>query len=429
MNFYSIHPLKDKVKKEITIPGSKSFSNRALVMASLTKGEVKLFGLSESDDTAAMRKALQLLGVNIISKNDSTIVVGNGGIFLPFSGEINIGAAGTTMRFLTSICSLVPGEIILDGSERMRERPIGELVQALRTLGVEINYIGKENCPPFKIKGGSLKGGPVKLNGEISSQYFTSLLLISPVLENGLEIEIIGEQISKSYIDMTVDSLREHGVEVINDNYKKYITKKEAKYKAGDFYIEGDASGATYFWALAAITGNTIRVNNVLPSSSQGDMKFPDILEKMGCRVIKNEKEKWIEVTGADKLNSIEVDMSNMPDTAQTLAVVAAFAIGKTKIKGLTTLKIKETDRLLALKNELKKMDINSEIGDDYIIIEGGKPKGAIIDTYKDHRMAMAFAVAGAKIKGIKINEPEVVSKSFPDFWEMLEQAGVEIEK
>jgi len=428
MNSYSIHPLEEKINQSITIPGSKSFSNRALVMAALTTGESRLYGLSESDDTIAMRQALKALGVDIILENDCTVVRGTGGKFLPFSGEINVGAAGTTMRFLASICSLVPGEIILDGSERMRQRPVGELVNALRSLGAKIEYVEKENFPPLKINGGSLKGGTTQMNGEISSQYFTSLLLVGPILEKGLEIEIIGEQISKSYIDMTIQSLKERGAEVINNNYQKYSVNKNANYNLGNFYIEGDASGATYFWAVAAITGSTIRVNNILPSSFQGDIKFPDILEKMGCTVVKNEKEKWIEVTGAKELKGIEIDMENMPDTAQTLAVVASFAKGRTKITGLATLKIKETDRIEALKNELEKMEINSEIGADYIIIEGGTPKGATIETYKDHRMAMAFAVAGAIIKGMKINEPKVVAKSFPEFWEMLEKIGVKTE-
>jgi len=408
------------------MPGSKSFTNRALVMAALAKGESILVGASESDDSVAMIRALRQLGVAVEEEKGNIKIQGNGGEFGAFDGTINVGDAGTTMRFLTSLCALVPGEIVLDGSERMRERPIGELVGALRALGADIICFGREGFPPLKILGRKMRGGHVALSGRISSQYITSLLLVAPLLQDGLIIDIEDEQISPSYIDMTIDGLRDFGVEVKNEEYRRYSVAKGQNYRSCTYAVEGDASGASYLWAIAAITGSTIRVKNINPGSSQGDIKFPDLLMRMGCEVVKNASERWIEVTGARALGGITQDMASMPDTAQTLAVVASFARGATTLTGLSTLQIKETKRLTALNRELEKMGISSEIGDDRITIEGGNPQGALIETYGDHRMAMAFAVAGTRAQGVRIKEAQVVSKSFPEFWEILNRLGVE---
>lgn len=429
MNKIEIIPVKNLENSKVTIPGSKSYTNRALIMAALGNGKSVIKGYSESDDSEALIEALKRLGIMIEKSNSKIVVYGNGGEFSKFKGKIDIGAAGTTMRFLTSLCCLVPGEIILDGSERMRERPIEELVETLKNLGAKIEYLEKEGYPPLKIIGGNMKGGEAFMDGSVSSQYFTSLLLIAPCFKNDLKIKVKGEQVSKSYIDMTVGSLKDFGVKVLNNDYKEYVVESEENYKSVEYRVEGDASGASYFFGVAAILGQKIRVENINPKSNQGDIKFVDLLEEMGCEVVKNEKENWIEVKGPKKLKNIECDMELMPDTAQTLAVIASLADGKTKISGLRTLKIKETDRIEALKNELGKMGVEVETGDDYIIINGGAPSGAEIETYKDHRMAMAFAIAGCKIEGVKILEPEVVTKSFPQFWEKLEKLGIKTKK
>ncbi len=425
MKKIEIIPIKKLNSNKVVMPGSKSYTNRALIMAALCRGKSVIKEYSESDDSKVLIEALNKLSIKIEKNKKEIIVYGNGGKFIQFDGKIDVGAAGTTMRFSASLCCLVPEEIILNGSERMRERPIKELVEALMELGANIEYLEKKGYPPLKIKGGNIKGGEVAMDGLVSSQYFTSLLLIAPVLENGLKIKVKGEQISKSYIDMTIDGLKNFGVRVLNNNYKEYIVEPEQNYKETSYQVEGDASGASYFFGIAAVTGLKIRVKNINPLSCQGDIKFVNLLEKMGCEVLRNEKENWIEVKGPNKLKSIECNMELMPDTAQTLAIIASFAEGKSRIGGLKTLKIKETDRIQALSNELGKMGIDVEMGDDYIIINGGKPHGAEIETYKDHRMAMAFAMAGCKIRGVKILEPEVVSKSFPDFWEKLEGMGV----
>jgi len=422
-----IIPIKQAVNAQLTMPGSKSFTNRALVMAALTDGESRILNYPQSDDNNILITALRKIGVEITKTTREIIVKGTGGKFKEFNGKINFGVAGTSIRFFTSIACLVPGTIILDGSARMRQRPIGELVNALRDLEAKITYLEKNGCPPIEISNTVIRGGKLSIQGTVSSQYVTSLLLIAPVMEKGIEIQVEDKQVSKSYIDMTIASLESFGVNVENQGYKKYIIKAGESYRASDYYVEGDISGASYFWAIAALTNGIVRVENINPRSSQGDVGFPDLLERMGCRVIKNAEEKWIEVAGVGKLWGIEVDMEQMPDTAQTLAVVASFAKGKTKITGLSTLRGKETNRLSALQTELAKMGIKSEVGDDYIIVKGGNPTGALIETHKDHRMAMAFAIAGVKIPSIEILDPMVVNKSFPDFWKKLENTGVEV--
>ena len=406
--------------KIVSIPGSKSFTNRALIMAALSSGKSIIRNISESDDSRIMIKCLKQLGIKIKLNKTTAIVYGNGGKFKKFLGTLNIQQAGTVMRFLTSLCTLVSGEIILDGSERMRKRPIGDLVDALQKLGASIKYLAKTGCPPLRISGGKIIGGTVVINGHISSQYITSLLLIGPVLKKKIKIKIIGKQISKSYIDMTIDGLKQFGVMVKNNNYETYSIDLKQEYKASKYSVEADASGASYLWGIAAVTGSSIKVKNINPLSVQGDIRFVDILQKMGCQVKKNKEESWIEVKGPKQLKPVMVDMSLMPDTAQTLAVVAAFVHGKTTITGLSTLKIKETDRLQTLHNELKKMGIKTKITNDSITVFGGEPHKAMIDTYNDHRMAMAFAVAGKKIPCLSISNPEVVKKSFPEFWEKI---------
>lgn len=383
---------------EITVPGSKSLTNRALILAGLSDGISIIKGWSKSDDSLILIKMLKKLGIVIIKNKDKLKITGNNGNFKAFNGSLDVGDAGTAMRFLTALTSLVPGKIIIKGSKRLNERPIIKLKEALKKV----------------------KTGKVKINGNISSQFISSLLMIAPVLKKGLEINVIGKLVSKSYVDMTINLLNKFGVEIINQHDKKFIIRKNQKIKPIVYEVEGDASGASYFWAISAITGKKIKVKNINPLSSQGDVRLVDVLQKMGCKVIKNTKKSWIQIEGQRKLKGITVNMDQMPDTAQTLAVVAAFAKGETKIIGLSTLKIKETDRLQALKNELTKIKIKSKITGDLITIVGGNPQKAVIETYGDHRMAMAFAVAGTKIPGIIIKNPEVVSKSFPDFWEKL---------
>jgi 3-phosphoshikimate 1-carboxyvinyltransferase len=295
----------------------------------------------------------------------------------------------------------------------------------LKQLGANISYLENEGFPPIRIKGGTIKGGSVNVNGSVSSQFISALLMIAPLLQKNSEVNIAGEQVSEPYIDMTLSVMKQFGV-VVEKNRNAYKIKTGGSYRSTNYTVEGDASSASYLFALAALTQSTIKVTNVSGKSLQSDARFVDILEQMGCKVSKTDS--FIEVTGTGKLSSVNVNMQDMPDTAQTLAVVAAFAKGETTITGLKTLQLKETKRINALQSELSKMDIECEAGADYIKIKGGEPKGAFINTYNDHRMAMAFAVAGTRVEGMIIEAPEVVKKSFPTFWATLSTMGINID-
>lgn len=413
----------------IEVLGSKSYTNRALITAALASGTSVLSSASISADCDVMVKALQRLGITITTEQNAhgtTLTVeGQGGAFTPLNGEIDIGPAGTTIRFLTALCAGIPGaDIVLKGSERMHERPIKDLVEALRTMGARIEYLGTEGCPPLRIHSSShLKGGTVKMDGSISSQFFSSLLLSAPLCTGALTIEVIGEQISKPYIDMTLQSARDFGVTIENHSYKRYVCSAGQRYAPRNVQIEGDASGASYLWGLAALSQGTMTVRNINPQSAQGDIHFPEVLMRMGCSVSSDARS--ITVKGPKALAAIEIDLSSMPDTAQTLAVIAACAKGTSVLKGLSTLRVKETDRIAALHTELGKMGIQCESGPDYLIVHGGTPHGARIATYEDHRMAMSFAILATRVEGIEIEEPLVVEKSFPTFWETLSECGI----
>lgn len=416
---------------ELRIPGSKSYTNRALILASLADGESRLYNPSYSDDSKALIQALAKLGVDIIENGDFWVVKGRGGRFFPFKGKLDIGPAGTCMRFLTSLCAMIEGaEVILCGSERMHARPINHLVDALRSIGADIEYLGNQGCPPLKIRGrGDLRGGTVALPGNQSSQYFSSLLMAAPLLSDGLKVLVEGEQISRSYIDMTFASLEAFSIPAINDNYKSYTVSAGSFPAPCDYQVEGDASGASYFWGIAAISAQEVRLNNINPASVQGDLKFSELLQRMGCTVDSgyNGKEGWVSVRGAEKLRGIEADMDLMPDTAQTLAVIGAVAEGAVKITGLSSLRIKETDRIEALHIELARLGVRSETAADSITVFPGPIGPAEIRTYDDHRMAMSFAVLGARFSGIEICEPKVVTKSFPEFWKLMQDLGIGI--
>ncbi|MCO6431314.1 MAG: 3-phosphoshikimate 1-carboxyvinyltransferase [Deltaproteobacteria bacterium] len=426
----TISPPSAPLSGEVFIPGSKSYTNRALILASLADGKSSLRSFSESDDSVVLCEALKKLGIRIEKQGAELYVCGSGGNFVPYKGEIDVGPAGTSMRFLAALCAFVPGcELVLKGSERMHKRPIKELTEALKTLGADIEYLGSEGCPPLLIRGVKApKKAQVRMNGSVSSQFFTALMLTASLFGE-LAIDVKGEQISKSYIDMTLSSLKAFGLEGRNESYRRYILSGSGALTPCNYQIEGDASGASYFWGLAAVSGGSIKVRNINPNSAQGDVRFPLLLKKMGCSAESGYEEGvgWILLQGSERLKGITADMSLMPDTAQTLAVIAAFASSPSRLTGLSTLRIKETDRLNALQVELKKMGITTEIGDDYIVIHPGQPGAASIATYEDHRMAMSFAVAAAKIHGIIIEEPNVVTKSFPTFWSKMKALGFSI--
>lgn len=412
-----IKPLK-AAHGTVEAPSSKSYTNRAYLLAALADGTVRLERPLFSDDTRYMRSALAQFGIACREEKEAVIVEGTGGLLRAPKDEIFVGNAGTTMRFLTTFATLAPGQTRLTGDERMRERPIEDLLQALRQMGIRAESVHHNQCPPLVIEGGSPQGGTLCLPGDKSSQYLTSILICAPYFQNDTIIEIEGELTSKPYVDITLDIMKTFGVNVDNESYQRFRIAAGQRYRAQTYRVEGDASSASYFFAAAAVTGGTVTVTHVNPNSVQGDIQFPRVLEQMGCDVeIGNEK---ITVTGKP-LRGITINMNSMPDVVQTLAVVALFAEGKTTVTGIGNLRIKETDRIQALETELTRLSAKVEAGDDFISIEPGELKPAAIETYNDHRMAMSFAVAGLGIPGIRIKNPKCVDKSFPDFFERFQ--------
>ena len=407
-----------KLDAVLTVPSSKSYSNRALLIAALADGESHIYNCLKCEDTRYMISALNSHNINIVEDKTKVTVHGCNGFPGTSGKNIFVGNAGTTMRFLCSFAALCLGETIIDGSWRMRQRPLNDLIDGLSPLGVEIISQNENGCPPVKIKGGGIDGGETEMNGDKSSQYFTSILLSSPYAKKDVLIKVNGELTSRPYIDLTIDLMRIFGVNVENNSYSSFFIKSGNGYKAREYTIESDMTSATYFFAAAAITGGKVKVKNINISTMQGDIKFVDILKKMGCIVLKGEN--FIEVEGGG-LTGINVNMNKMPDAVQTLAVTSLFARGETRITGVSNLRIKETDRIKALATELSRLGAQVRELDDGLVIIPGKMQAAEIVTYDDHRMAMSFSLAGLKIHGIRIKNPGCVNKSFPDFFKKLE--------
>ena len=408
---------KKFVNAVIEAPPSKSYTNRALIVASLANGISTIKRPLFSDDTNYMIDGLRKLGVIISKRGKDIIVIGTAGRLKPASASIFVGNAGTTMRFITTFASLSDGVTTITGDKRMLERPIQDLLEALKQLGVRSEC--NNGLPPVKIHGGTFNGGSIELKGNVSSQFISSILMCSPYAKKDIEIKIKGSILSKSYVDLTLDVMQNFGVHVKNLNYRRFIIKNTPRYVSKDYKIEGDASNASYFFGAAAITKGKVMVKNINPNSKQGDIKFVDLLKKMGCGVKRGRN--FIQVQGRE-LRSVDVDMSNMPDVVPTLSVISLFAKSTTTIKNVPHLRLKETDRLKALSLELRKVGANVEELQDGLRIKRRRLQKAIIETYNDHRMAMSFAMAGLAINGIRIKNPSCVNKSFPDFWIKFEK-------
>ena len=414
-----IKPIKN-LKATVTIPGSKSYTNRALLIAGLTDGDCRLEKPLVSDDTKYMIQALRAFSIPVQEEKDAFIVSGKGGKLSAPEGDIFIGNAGTAMRFLTTFSALAPGSIRLDGDERMRERPLADLLDCLKQMKIKAISENNNGCPPINIEGGEVPGGEIRLAGDKSSQYLTSILLSAPYFSHNTCIQIQGDLTSKSYADITLDIMKTFGIHVENEDYQQFKVQSGNRYKAQTYRVESDWSSATYFLAAAAVTGGEITLQDIHPQSVQGDAQFFSVLEKMGCLVDK--KSHSLHFKG-NPLRGITINMNSMPDAVQTLAVVALFAEGKTLIEGISNLRIKETDRISALTNELTRLGAKVEAGEDHLIIHPEKEyRGAEIETYNDHRMAMSFAIAGLKIPGVRILNPKCVEKSFPDFFQRFEK-------
>ena len=412
-----IQPKKIK-SAEVTLPGSKSFTHRMMITAALSNGPCILSHWLKSEDTLHTLEALKRFGIQIEPAEPDLHIHGQSGYLGPYAQPIYLGNSGTSMRLISALAALGNGVYHLTGNQRMLERPIQDLVDGLKQIGVSAKTRYSNGCPPLTVAGGKLTGGQIELNCEKSSQFLSAILLIAPYTVNGIDIFVTHGPVSRPYIDMTVEVMEKFGVEVKRDGYKRFEVNGNQHYLAGDFDVEPDASQASYFWAAAAITGSEIKVRGLTRHSKQGDMGFVELLERMGCHV--SHETNGICVKGGT-LSAIDVDMSNMPDVVPTLAVVAAFSNGTTHIRNVGHLKEKESDRLGAVVSELSKMGIEARCTDSDLIVKGGRPKGAIIDTYDDHRIAMSFSIAGLRIPGVAILDEKCVEKSFPKFWDVLE--------
>jgi 3-phosphoshikimate 1-carboxyvinyltransferase len=414
---------RSSLNAAVWIPGSKSITHRALIAAGLAKGESLLNEALSCEDTLCTISGLRELGITISTCGNKMKVSGTGGEFHPSVGirDIYLGNAGTSYRLLLSTVALARGKYILTGSARMRERPIGDLLRALNKLGVEASCIGQDGFPPVSINARGIRGGRVAIEGDKSSQYVSSLLLAAPYTRNGVEIEVKGNLVSRPYVDVTVDVMKRFGVIVNRDRYHHFKIASGQMYQPCQWKIEGDVTNASYFWAAAAVTGGTVTTENVYPlTTNQGDICFLDSLEEMGCRV---EREIDRVVVQGGTLSGIAVDMGTMPDMVPTLAAIALFAKGKTAIRNVSHLRHKESDRLKAIAMEWNRMGGRvQKLSDGLIIHADTKLSEAVVETYGDHRLAMALAVVGLKVPGIKIRNEKCVDKSFPMFWELWDK-------
>lgn len=418
MDSLTLKPAR-KVEGVVQLPGSKSLSNRLLLLSSLARGSTEVNNLLESDDTQYMTTALETLGIGLEFSDGGSrcMVESGGGPFAVSRADLFLGNAGTAIRPLCAALAAGQGEYTLTGEPRMLERPIAHLVDALRQLGADIEYAGAEGYPPLRIRANGLRGGRVSIRGNVSSQYLTALLLTSPLADETLEIEIVGDLVSKPYIDMTVDVMRRFGITAENDHYRAFTVAGGQVYRSpGAALVEGDASSASYFLSAAAIRGGTVRVTGVGADSVQGDVRHADVLEQMGAVVSRGAD--YIEVSRGS-LQGLDLDLNDIPDAAMTVAVTALFATGKTTIRNIGNWRVKETDRLAAMASELRKVGTKVVEGPDFLEIDPPATiHPATIATYNDHRMAMSFSLASLGDAEITILDPGCVSKTFPEYFD-----------
>ena len=407
----------------VALPGSKSISNRVLLLAALAKGQTVVRGLLEADDTRVMVNALQQLGILVDNRDLAHVVVPGKGGKLSKRKDLFLGNAGTAFRPLTAVLAFSAGKYRLMGVPRMHERPIGDLVDALRSAGAKIDYLGSAGFPPLAIEPAKIDAtNPIRVRGGMSSQYLSALLMAMPLAVKSGDvgvIEVEGELISKPYVEITVNLMRKFGIDVSRTGWRRFEVSN-AKYRSpGEIFVEGDASSASYFLAAGAIAGGPVRVQGVGRGSIQGDVRFVEVLEKMGANVALGDD--WIEVSGTGKLRAFDLDFNHIPDAAMTAAVAALFADGPCTLRNIASWRVKETDRIAAMATELRKLGATVAEGADYLkVVPGLLKSGAVIDTYDDHRMAMCFSLATLGGVAVTINDPDCVGKTFPDYFERL---------
>jgi 3-phosphoshikimate 1-carboxyvinyltransferase len=399
----------------VRLPGSKSISNRVLLLAALAQGETEIGGLLDADDTQVMRDALAKLGVSFHGSK----IIGAGGAFPVRQAELFLGNAGTAFRPLTAALAFCNGEYRLSGVPRMHERPIGDLVDALRGIGARVDYTGKEGYPPLAVHPGKISLEKLRVRGDVSSQFLTALLMALPLAGKPARIEVQGELISKPYVEITLNVMKRFGVDVKRTGWR-YFDVPAASYRSpGKIHVEGDASSASYFLAAGALGSGPVRVEGVGRDSIQGDIRFTEVLERMGAKV--SFGPDWVEASGGQPLRAIDLDLNHIPDAAMTAAVLALFADGPSVIRNVASWRVKETDRLAAMATELRKVGAQVEEGPDFLKVHPGTlQSGAAIDTYDDHRMAMSFSLVALGGVSVRINDPSCVAKTFPDYFKVF---------
>lgn len=407
------------VEGTIRPPGSKSITNRAFILAALADGETELVGALESEDTRVMATALRQLGfeVTVDVPSSRATIVGQGGQIPEASARLFVENSGTSIRFLTALCALGEGPFSLDGITRMRERPIGDLVDALNALGADARCEMNAGYPPLAVRGSKSLGGKTSVAGNLSSQYLSGLLMMAPACATEVRIEVLGELVSKPYVEMTLTMMQQFGVHAETDELTSFRIPCQT-YTARRYQIEPDASAASYFFGAAAVTGGRVTVEGLTRSAMQGDVGFVDALELMGCTV--EEGENSLTLVGAHSLKGIEIDMNAISDTAQTLAAVAIFADSPTTIRNVEHMRHKETDRVEAVSTELNRLGIRTDVFADGLRIYPGPIRPGEVQTYNDHRMAMSFALIGLREQGIQIANPGCTAKTYPHFFEDL---------
>jgi 3-phosphoshikimate 1-carboxyvinyltransferase len=409
----------ENMEVEIAAPPSKAHTLRAIIIGSLAKGTTVIKNPLLGEDQLNVINCLKKLGVKIDVAGNKITIQGSGGRYKPIESELNVGESGVGMNFLAAAANLSDKPVVIGGSKRLTERPIGEIINGMRQLGCKIDYLDKEGFPPVKIYGGGIRGGKAAIKGGKTSQYFSAITISSPYAQNEVTLNCTDEMTEKPYFDITLQMMSEFGVDAVNKNYKQITVPSGKKYSAREMTIEGDYSSASFFFLAAAICKSKVTISGLRIDTKQGDKAFLNLIEKMGCKI--SEKKDKISIEGGE-LSAIEQDMSDVPDLVPPTAIAAAFAKGSSRLTNIGHLRLKECDRLAVMACELNKMGVSAKCDEDSLVIEGTrKAHGAKIDPHNDHRIAMSFAVAGLAAGQQIIEDENCVAKSFPDFWERFE--------
>ncbi|MDD5170217.1 MAG: 3-phosphoshikimate 1-carboxyvinyltransferase [Syntrophales bacterium] len=415
-----IEPLRH-LDAVVTIPGSKSFTQRALVIAALAKGSSRLINPLLSEDTIHLIAALRSFGAQVSIEGNEIVVKGTEGRIIAPAKPIHLGNNGTALRLLTAFAALGKGVVTLTGDPRLCQRPIRLLIEALRELGVDARSRNDTGLPPVIVHADGIKGGTVVLRNIESSQYISAILISAPYAQSDIFIDLEGQIPSMPYVDMTVEAMKAFGQEPITEPPHRYVVKAGRHYTGMRYTVEGDVSSASYFFLAAALLKGKVRVENINPRTLQGDIGLVALMEDLGCTVVRGDN--WLEVTGGELMpGDLTFDLVNMPDMVPTLAILSALRPGRTTIRNVAHLRLKESNRLAAIVTELGRVRIDAKETEDGLEIHGGQPRSADIETYNDHRIAMSFAILGLAVPGIRIKNRDCVDKSFPEFWETLEK-------